>query len=188
MIDFLKALVRHIDQPLLIIWDGLPAHCSRLVRGFIELSEGHIVTVYLPPYAPELYPVEYIWAYWKQHELPKVCPKDYGDLSRRARRALRRTSTTRAANQHPSKLGSNSAVSLPSFWYRFSLGSASVKLRRSRATRCFVSVSATRVILLALVSTLRMADFLPVSPLCAETIPQLRSWDREHAIEPPSSV
>ena len=37
-----------------------------------------IVTEYLPPYAPELNPVEYIWAYWKQHELPNVCPKDYG--------------------------------------------------------------------------------------------------------------
>ena len=31
---------------------------------------------YLPPYAPELNPVEYIWSYWKQHELPNVCPKD----------------------------------------------------------------------------------------------------------------
>ena len=49
VIDFLKALVRHIDQPLLIVWDRLPAHRSRLVREFIELSEGHIVTEYLPP-------------------------------------------------------------------------------------------------------------------------------------------
>ena len=89
LIDFLKALLRHIDKPLLIVWDRLPAHRSRLVREFIELSEGHIVTEYLPPYAPELNPVEYIWAYWKQHELPNVCPKDYGELSRRARQALR---------------------------------------------------------------------------------------------------
>ena len=41
VIDFLKALVRHIDRPLLIVWDRLPAHRSRLVREFIELSEGH---------------------------------------------------------------------------------------------------------------------------------------------------
>ena len=78
MIDFLKALLRHIDKPLLIVWDRLPAHRSRLVREFIELSEGHIVTEYLPPHAPELNPVEYIWSYWKQHELPNVCPKDFG--------------------------------------------------------------------------------------------------------------
>ena len=90
VIDFLKALVRHIDGPLLIVWDRLPAHRSRMVREFIELSEGHIVTEYLPPYAPELNPVEYIWAYWKQHELPNVCPKDYWELDERARKALRR--------------------------------------------------------------------------------------------------
>ena len=84
VIDFLKALVRHIDGPLLIVWDRLPAHRSRLVREFIQLSEDHIATEYLPPYAPELNPVEYIWAYWKQHELPNVCPKDYWELDERA--------------------------------------------------------------------------------------------------------
>ena len=83
VIDFLKALVRHIDRPLLIVWDRLPAHRSRLVREFIELSEGHIATEFLPSYAPELNPAwEYIWAYWKQHELPNVCPKDYWELGR----------------------------------------------------------------------------------------------------------
>ena len=87
VIAFLKALVRHIDRPLLIVWDRLPVHRSRLVREFIELSEGHIATEYLPPYAPELNPVEYIWAYWKQHELPNVCPKDYWELDERARKA-----------------------------------------------------------------------------------------------------
>ena len=34
--------------------------------------------------------MEYIWAYWKQYELPNVCPKDYGELNERARKALRR--------------------------------------------------------------------------------------------------
>ena len=47
------------------------------------------MTEYLPASAPELNPVEYIWSYWKQHELLAVCPKDYGELSRCARRALR---------------------------------------------------------------------------------------------------
>ena len=90
MIDFLLALVRQIEEPLLIVRDRLSAHRSRLVREFIELSEGHIVTEHLPAYVPELNPVEYIWSYWKQHELPNVCPKDHGQLSRRARQALRR--------------------------------------------------------------------------------------------------
>ena len=70
VVDFLAALVRHIGHPLTLVWDRLPAHRSALVR--------------------ELNPVEYIWAYWKQHELPNVCPKDYWQLSEGARRTLRR--------------------------------------------------------------------------------------------------
>ena len=38
---------------------------------------------------PELDPVEYLWSYWKQHELPNVCPQDYWE-DQHARRALRR--------------------------------------------------------------------------------------------------
>ncbi len=90
VVDFLKALVRHIHGPLLVVWDGLPAHRSRVVRDYIAGLGGWIHIEYLPPYAPELNPVEYIWAYWKQHELPNVCPKDYWSLDREARRTLRR--------------------------------------------------------------------------------------------------
>ena len=40
--------------------------------------------------APELNPVEYLWGYWKKRELPNFCPRDFGQLSYQARRALRR--------------------------------------------------------------------------------------------------
>ena len=90
VVDFLKALTRHIQQPLIVVWDGLPAHRSRLVRDYVASLDGWIQLQYLPPYAPELNPVEYIWAYWKQHELPNVCPKDFWTLGQEARRTLRR--------------------------------------------------------------------------------------------------
>jgi transposase len=90
VVDFLEALVRHLPLPLLIVWDRLPAHRSRLGQDYIAGLQGWISTAYLPPYAPELNPVEYIWGYWKQHELPNVCPKDYWQLTEAARRSLRR--------------------------------------------------------------------------------------------------
>ena len=90
VIDFLQALVRHLATPLLLVWDRLPAHRSHLVRDFLQSLDGWIEWEYLPAYAPELNPVEYIWAYWKQHELPNVCPKDYWQLGDAARRTLRR--------------------------------------------------------------------------------------------------
>jgi hypothetical protein len=49
-----------------------------------------INTIDFPDHTPELNPVEYIWAYWKQHELPNVCPKDFWHLSEAARLTLRR--------------------------------------------------------------------------------------------------
>ena len=90
IIEFLRHLMRHVAGNLLIIWDGLPAHRSRLTQDFIASTEGRILSARLPAYAPELNPVEYIWAHWKQHEFPNTCPKDWWQLNANARRTLRR--------------------------------------------------------------------------------------------------
>jgi len=90
VVDFLGALTRCLPKPLMLVWDRLPAHRSGMVRDYIDSLGGRIEVSYLPAYAPELNPVEYIWSYWKQHELPNVCPKDYWQLSETARRTLRR--------------------------------------------------------------------------------------------------
>jgi len=90
VVVFLCYLIQQISSPLLIVWDRLPAHKSRLVGEFLDTLNGWIATEYLPPYAPELNPVEYLWGHWKQHELPNVCPKDLWQLSEGARRTLRR--------------------------------------------------------------------------------------------------
>ena len=90
VVHFLDALLRHINGPMLIVWDRLAAHRSGLVRDYLMSLQGRIKVEYLPAYAPDLNPVEYIWAYWKQHELPNVCTKDYWQLGEVARRTLRR--------------------------------------------------------------------------------------------------
>lgn len=87
---FLAHLLRYVGSRLLVVWDRLPAHRSRLVGEFLDSLGGLIAVEYLPPYAPELNPVEYLWGHWKQHELPNVCPKDLWQLSEGARRTLRR--------------------------------------------------------------------------------------------------
>jgi transposase len=73
VVDCLQALLRHIPGPLLIVWDRLSAHRSKVTRNFIAEQGERLWVGYLPGYAPELNPVEYIWAYWKQHALPNVC-------------------------------------------------------------------------------------------------------------------
>lgn len=90
VVQFLVHLLRHIPGDLLVIWDGLRQHRSRLVREFVEKQKGRLTLEYLPAYAPELNPVEYLWGYWKKHALPNFCPRDFWYLSYDARRALGR--------------------------------------------------------------------------------------------------
>lgn len=90
VIEFLSHLMRHIHSNLLVIWDGAPIHRSRLVKNFVTQQNDRIDLETLPAYAPELNPVEYLWGYWKQHELPNFCPKTFSDLSLHAVRALKR--------------------------------------------------------------------------------------------------
>jgi len=87
--DFLQHLWKQIHRPILLIWDRLPAHRSRLVSDYIASRQGAIELPYLPAYAPELNPAEYIWAQLKQHELANFCPRNLWHLSEDARSALR---------------------------------------------------------------------------------------------------
>jgi transposase len=90
VVQFLGHLMRHIPKDMLVIWDGLKSHRSRLVKDFVAQQNGRMELEYLPAYAPELNPVEYLWGYWKQHELPNFCPKTFTELSHHAVRALNR--------------------------------------------------------------------------------------------------
>ena len=73
IIEFLGALKCQIKRPLLIVWDGVATHPSRLVKAWLEEQNGHIAVARLPPYAPEFNPVETIWAYLKKHEIANLC-------------------------------------------------------------------------------------------------------------------
>ena len=81
VVDFLIHLLRHLPGRLLVIWDRSKTHRSHLVAEFVADQRGRLALDYLPAYAPELNPVEYIWGYWKHHELPNFCPRDFSQLS-----------------------------------------------------------------------------------------------------------
>ena len=89
--QFLGHLRRQISSKLLVIWDGLAVHRSRIVQTYVERTQGEVVLARLPAYAPELNPAEYIWGHLKTHALANFCAKDLCQLGREARRQLRRT-------------------------------------------------------------------------------------------------
>ena len=88
-VEFLHALTQQIRGKLLVIWDGLPAHRSRVVKDYVQSLDGHLVLERLPAYAPELNPVEYIWGYMKQRELANLCLHTIGEVGTFARNRLK---------------------------------------------------------------------------------------------------
>lgn len=89
LVDFLKALKAHLKQPLLVIWDGARTHHSRYVHDYLDSLDGHIQIAFLPPYAPDLNPVEYLWAWLKRHAMANYCPNNLSELQARARNKLK---------------------------------------------------------------------------------------------------
>ena len=89
VVEFLKALKVHYRRPLLIVWDGAKPHRSRLVRDYVDSTEAHIQITSLPPYAPELNPVKYLWAWLRRHTLANFCPDTLAELQHTARGKLK---------------------------------------------------------------------------------------------------
>lgn len=89
VIAFLRSLRRHVQAPVLLVWDRLPAHVSRLTRDWIASQRHWLAVEWLPPYAPELNPVEYLWAALDATHLANFVPDDLAELEARVRRGVR---------------------------------------------------------------------------------------------------
>jgi transposase len=88
---FLRHLLRQIAGKVLVIWDGLPAHRSQLVKDFLRAeAAGRLWLVALPAYAPDLNPIEAIWNYLKRFELANLCTRSLDELRPHLRRAIER--------------------------------------------------------------------------------------------------
>lgn len=89
VLAFLKALRAHFCSPLLIIWDNSQPHRSVLVRDYVASTAGAIRLHFLPGYAPELNPVEFLWSWLKQHALANFCPDNFAELRHTTRGKLK---------------------------------------------------------------------------------------------------
>lgn len=84
IVAFLLQLDRQLGAPCVIVWDRLQAHRGHLVREFLRTHD-HVRTVLLPPYAPELNPSEYLWAYLKMNPLANDPILELDELAATAR-------------------------------------------------------------------------------------------------------
>jgi len=89
---FLQQLIRQLDAPMVLLWDRLPAHRSRAVQDFIR-DTPDLYSEFLPPYAPEVNPVEQVWSYLKMNPLANFTAYDVdtlADTTRHHSRSLQR--------------------------------------------------------------------------------------------------
>ncbi len=89
IVQFLKHILRHVEGEILLIWDNLSAHRSRLVNQFVD-SQQRLTCLHLPPYAPDLNPVEFLWSYLKKTQLANICCQSLEQLRYEIRKALER--------------------------------------------------------------------------------------------------
>jgi transposase len=83
---FLRQLLRHFKGPLVLLWDRLPVHRAVGIQRFVD-KHPRLHIEYLPPYAPELNPVEYAWSWLKINPLANRCAQDLDQLTAAATRA-----------------------------------------------------------------------------------------------------
>ena len=84
----LDAAHQQLGGPLVLVWDGLNTHTNRAMRELIAARDW--LTVYrLPPYAPELNPVEPVWSHLKR-SLANLVKQDIDQLTVLVKTRLRR--------------------------------------------------------------------------------------------------
>ena len=65
-VTLLRKMMRNRVKPVHLVVDGLPAHKTRLVKDYVQSTEGRLTLHFLPGYAPELNPDELVWSHMKR--------------------------------------------------------------------------------------------------------------------------
>jgi len=91
LIAFLKQLRRHFRrQPVILVWDGLPAHKSRIMQAYLKNQRPWLREERLPGYSPDLNPVETLWGNIKGQELANRCSANLAEAATAVRQGMAR--------------------------------------------------------------------------------------------------
>lgn len=93
-VEFLKDFMRRRRSRVFLIVDCHPAHVAKIVKAYVKSQRGRLELYFLPPYAPDLNPDEFVWQYVKKHGLAKKPLRQNESLKERVEQDL----TSIAAN------------------------------------------------------------------------------------------
>ena len=81
LIAFLKDLRRHLrGKKAILVWDGLPAHKSKMMKEYLASQRSWLSEERLPGYAPDLNPVETLWGNVKGQEMANKCSQNLDEV------------------------------------------------------------------------------------------------------------
>jgi transposase len=90
IVRFLNALRHHRRKPVILLWDGLPAHRSAKVQQALQHHRAWLTVEWLPAYAPELNPVEPLWDHLDDTALANTPFRDLSRIRRRVHAGVNR--------------------------------------------------------------------------------------------------
>jgi transposase len=73
VVRFLRDLLKHLRGKLVVVWDRGTNHKGPIIRKFLSRNR-RLWLEMLPPWAPELNPVETVWSWLKYGELANFVP------------------------------------------------------------------------------------------------------------------
>jgi transposase len=65
-IVFLRKFMRGRRRNVILVVDGHPSHKAKIVAAYVRSTRGRLELHFLPPYAPDLNPDEFVWQYAKR--------------------------------------------------------------------------------------------------------------------------
>jgi hypothetical protein len=80
----------YAGQQVVLLWDGLSSHWSYKMRAHLNEQRHWLTVERLPAYAPELNPVEYLWANLKGTELANFDGDTVAEVADQARHGIQR--------------------------------------------------------------------------------------------------
>jgi len=71
-VELLKHFMRGRRNPVFLVLDGHPAHIAKVVAAYVQRLVGRLELHFLPGYAPELNPDEFVWNHLKRQGVSKT--------------------------------------------------------------------------------------------------------------------
>jgi transposase len=92
---FLQNFVKGRKGKVCLVVDGHPAHKANTVTRYVASLGGRLELHFLPPYAPDLNPDEFVWSHMKTNGVSKKPLKKNESLRKRVEQDLRKIQTNR---------------------------------------------------------------------------------------------